>query len=103
MVYCGEQARHRGHPLHLSLVEELRRSRVAGATVVRGIWGYSHDGPPHGDRWLALRRNVPLVTVTIDTPARIRQVFEIVDAVTDEAGVVTSELVPAFEVAPQGE
>jgi PII-like signaling protein len=100
MVHCGEQDRHDGHPLHLRLIEELRRSHVAGATVMRGVWGSTGDGPPHGDRWLSLRRDVPLLTVAIERPARIRELFAIVDAMTDEAGIVTSEVVPAFEIAP---
>jgi hypothetical protein len=36
------------------------------------------------------------VTVIVDTPERIRRWFAIVDELTDEAGLVTSELVPAF-------
>jgi PII-like signaling protein len=101
MVHCGEQDRHDGHPLHLRLIDELRRAQVAGATVMRGVWGSTGDGPPHGDRWLSLRRDVPLLTVAFERPARIRELFSIVDAVTDEAGVVTSEVVPAFEIAPE--
>jgi hypothetical protein len=34
--------------------------------------------------------------VIIDTPERIPRWFAIVDELTDEGGVVTSELVPAF-------
>jgi PII-like signaling protein len=38
-----------------------------------------------------------VLTVIVDTPERIRQWFAIVDELTDEAGLVTSELVPAFQ------
>ena len=38
----------------------------------------------------------PVVTVVIDTPERIRRWFAIVDELTDETGLVTSEMVPAF-------
>lgn len=93
-VYAGEQARHAGHPLHVQLVHRLREARAGGATALRGTWGFSGDHLPHGDRVLQIRRRVPVVTTVVDTPDRIRQWFRIVDELTDEAGLVTSELVP---------
>jgi PII-like signaling protein len=50
---------------------------------------------PHGDRLLALRRHVPVVTVIVDEPAAIGRWFGIVDELTRETGLVTGELVPA--------
>ena len=35
-----------------------------------------------------------MVTVVVDAPERIREWFSVVDAHTDETGLVTSELVP---------
>jgi PII-like signaling protein len=96
MVYASEQARHDGHPLHVQLIRRLREDGAAGATAFRGIWGYSGDHAPHGDGLLSLRRRVPVVTTLVDSPAEIRRWWRIVDEVTDEAGLVTSELVPAF-------
>jgi PII-like signaling protein len=96
MVYAGEQAHYDGEPLYQRLVRELRRAGAAGATSLRGIWGYHGDHQPHGDSFWQLRRRVPVVTVVVDTPARIRQWFSIVDRLTSETGLVTSEMVPAF-------
>jgi PII-like signaling protein len=97
MVFAGEQARHGGHPLYVQLVRRLREAGAAGATAVRGVWGYSGDHAPHGDSALAWRRRVPMVTVLIDRPERMRAWFALVDEVTDETGLVTSELVPAYD------
>jgi hypothetical protein len=36
-----------------------------------------------------------VATVIVDTPERMGRWFELVDAVTDETGLVTSEMVPA--------
>ena len=96
MVYAGEQSRHRGHPLHHQLIRALRRAGAAGATSLRGIWGYHGDHDPHGDCFWQLRRRVPVVTVIVDTPERIRAWFAVVDDLTDETGLVTSEMVPAL-------
>jgi PII-like signaling protein len=96
MVYAGEQSRHHGRPLYGQLVRALREAGAAGATSLRGIWGYHGDHAPHGDVFWQLRRRVPVLTVIVDTPERIREWFAIVDELTDETGLVTSEMVPAF-------
>jgi PII-like signaling protein len=95
MVYAGEEAEHAGHPLYVQLARHLLHDGAPGATALRSIWGYHGDHPPHGDRLLALRRRVPVLTV-VDTPTRIRRWFQIVDELTDQTGLVTCEMVPAF-------
>ena len=96
MVYTSEQARHGRSPLHLALVRRLQASGGAGATCLRGTWGFHGEHTPHGDRLLQLRRRVPIVTVVVDSPSRIAESFAIVDELTDQAGLVTSEMVPAL-------
>ncbi len=96
MVYTSEQARHEGRPLHFELMRELRRTGAAGATTLRGIWGFHGDHPPHGDKVWQLRRHVPVVTIIVDTPERISESFGVVDELTADRGLVTSEMVPAM-------
>ena len=102
MVYCGEQSRHAQRPLYSEIVRALRSAGAAGATALRGIWGYHGDHVPHGDSFWQLRRRVPVVTVIVDTPERISRWFAIVDGLTDETGLVTSEQVPALRAAAPG-
>jgi PII-like signaling protein len=102
MVYCGEQSRHAGVPLYVELVRALRVAGAAGATALRGIWGYHGDHAPHGDRLLQLRRRVPVVLSIVDTPEAIGRWFAIVDALTDETGLVTSEQVPGLRATGPG-
>jgi PII-like signaling protein len=101
MIHSSESARYDGQPLHRALVGRLRAANVAGATTVRGIWGFHGDHPPHGDKLLALQRQVPAVTIVIDRPERIAAAFDIVDEVTSERGLVTSEMVPAAAARTQ--
>ena len=91
MVYAGEQSGRVARA----------RARAARGRCRRGdeparIWGYHGDHRPHGDRFWALERHVPVVTVILDTPDRCRGWFEIVDRLTQATGLVTSELVPAY-------
>jgi PII-like signaling protein len=95
MVYTGEQAKVDGRPLYVELVRRLRAAGAAGATVLRGIWGYHGDHEPHGDRFWSLRRHVPVLAVLVDTPERMRRWWAIVDELTTDTGLVTSEIVPA--------
>ena len=71
--------------------------------MIRGIWGFHGDRPPHGDRLFQIARRVPVLTVIIDTPERIAVSFDIVDRFTAEHGVITSELVPALRVVTEKE
>lgn len=95
MIHSSEASRMHGHPLHRELVRRLRGAELSGATSLRGIWGFHGDHAPHGDRLLQVRRHVPVVTIVIDTPERVASAFDIVDELTAEHGLVTSEMVPA--------
>jgi PII-like signaling protein len=96
MIFTSEAAKHCKHPIHSALVRRLRETGAAGATSLRGIWGFHGDLAPHGDRLLQLRRHVPVVTIVVDTPQRIESAFEVVDELTADRGLVTSEMVPAL-------
>jgi PII-like signaling protein len=101
-VHAGEDARHGRHAVHLELVHRLRRAGAAGATSLRGIWGYTDDGRPHADVALGLPRRVPVVTVIVDRAAQAQRWLAVVDDLTDRAGLVTRELVPAFHAVSRG-
>lgn len=94
-IVISEAAIHERRSVYLELVRRLRAAGAAGATSMRGIWGFHGNHAPHGDRLLSIRRHVPVVTETIDTPERIAALFPIVDELTEGQGLVTSELVPA--------
>jgi PII-like signaling protein len=87
---------HTSEPLHGELLQRLRRAGAAGATSLRGAWGFHGDHLPHGDTLWQLRRRVPAVTVVVDTPPRIQRWFAIVDELTERTGLVTGEIVPAY-------
>jgi PII-like signaling protein len=96
MVHTSEATGHGGLPIHRALVHQLLESGMArGATVLRGIWGFHGDHEPHGDKLFQLTRRMPVVTIIIDTPERIARSFDIVNELTEDHGLVTSEMVPA--------
>jgi PII-like signaling protein len=101
-VYSSHSAVSGGYPLHLAIVRRLRETGAAGATCVRGVWGFHGDHEPHGEALLRLRRTVPVVTIAIDSPERIARSFGAIDELTDAHGLVTSEIVPALSEVGAG-
>ena len=98
MIFTSEDANYGGRPIHRQLTRWLRRAGASGSTTLRGIWGFHGDRPPHGDRPFQIGRRVPTLTVVIDTPDRTAAIFPIIDELTSERGLVTSELIPAARV-----
>lgn len=103
MVFTSEADRHDGVPIHRALVRKLWESGTAsGATVLRGVWGFQGDRKPHGDRLFQYGRQVPVMTVVVDTPRSIAASFRIVDDLTAGRGLVTCEMVPALVATDDG-
>lgn len=97
MIHTTEDTLHDGEPLHREIVRRLRQIPGSrGATVLRGIRGFSDDRKPHGDRMFQLGRRVPVTTIVVDSPANIETAFDLVNQVTTANGVVTCERVPAL-------
>jgi PII-like signaling protein len=88
--------------LHLELVRRLRAAGAAGATCARGIWGYHRHGALHGDRLLALRRRVPVLTTVVDVAERTAEWFEIASGLTAPGAIVTREGLPIVSVRQKG-
>jgi PII-like signaling protein len=89
----SEIATSGAHPRYLELIHRLREEGAAGATALRGVWGFCGSTRPHGDRVLALRRDVPILVEAIDAPepaARWRELalsFVGVDDVVDSQAI----------------
>jgi PII-like signaling protein len=95
-VYTRQSAQVDGHPLHTELTRRLRHAGAAGVTTIRGHWGYSSDEPPHGDKLGRLTSHAPTYTTYIDRPAKVAELWPIVDEMTAAHSIVTSLFVPAY-------
>jgi PII-like signaling protein len=96
-LFAGSGTGLAEHALH-----RLRAAGAAGMTVLHGVWGYHGDHSPHGDRARALVRHVPVQAVVVDAPDRAARWFAVLDELTAEGGLVTSELVPAWRARGPG-
>jgi len=103
MIYTSGATAAGKHPIHLELIRRLRISGASGVTSLRGVWGFHGEHEPHGDRLWQLRRRAPIVSIVVDKPDQIAASFEIVDELTAERGLVTSEMVPAMTTMAEEE
>jgi len=94
-LVTSEVASRGAHPAYLELIHQLRREGAAGATAQRGVWGYRGDEEPHGDRVLALRRDVPLVVEAVDAPARAARWLELARELACDGDLVYVQGIPA--------
>jgi len=95
-VYTRRTAEVQGRPLYGELTRRLREAGAAGATTILGEWGFSSDEPPHGDKLGRVASHRPTYSVCIDRPARIAELWPIIDELTIEHGIVTSLFVPGY-------
>ena len=95
-VYTRQSAQVNGRALYTELTRRLREAGAAGATTIRGHWGFSSDEAPYGDKFARFTSHAPTYTTYIDRPAKVAELWPVIDEVTAEHGVVTSLFVPAY-------
>jgi PII-like signaling protein len=93
-LVTSEIAAGDSQPLYLEFISRLRAEGAQGATALRGVWGFSGDREPHGDRVLALRRDVPLLVETVDVAERAAHWAELASSLAGDAGLVHLQAVP---------
>jgi hypothetical protein len=91
-IFIGESDKHNGRPLYEVIVEEARRTGLAGATVLRGPLGFGASSRIHTARLLRLSEDLPMVIEIVDTPEKIAGFLSGLDALITE-GLVTLEKV----------
>ena len=91
-VLIGESVVWHHEPLHLALLQRLRREGFAGATVLRGIAGFGAHSVLHTTHILRLSADLPIVVEIVDAPEKIAAFLPIVDAAIRE-GLATLERV----------
>jgi PII-like signaling protein len=83
-VYSREKE-HRLQKLLKILHDE---DRVMGATIVRGVQGFSLDGIMHDASLLDLSLDLPLILEFFDTPERVEAILNRLEERIDLHGVV---------------
>ncbi len=91
-IFIGESDKYNGRPLYEAIVEEARKSGMAGATVTRGVLGFGAHSRIHTAKILRLSEDLPLIIEIIDKPERIEAFLPGLDKMVEE-GLITVEKV----------
>lgn len=90
VIYVGESDSWRGRSLYLSILETLRKSGIAGATVTRGLAGFGAHSLIHTQTIERLSADLPVMITVVDTEENIQRVLALVKPMVRE-GLVTLE------------
>src|SRR5438552_19200353 len=91
-IFIGESDRWHHQPLHIALLERLRREGFAGATVTRGVAGFGAHSTIHTAHIVQLSEDLPVVVEVVDSEEHVERLKLILDEMVSE-GLVTMEKV----------
>jgi PII-like signaling protein len=91
-IYIGETDKIDGKPLYQAIVELLRREKVSGATVLRGILGFGARSHLHTSSILRLSQDLPIIIEVVDTKTSIDHVLPQIEKIIGD-GLITMEKV----------
>lgn len=95
-IFLGESDKYNGKPAYQYLLEEFKKLKLAGATVLRGIAGFG--GKSHQIQTtsvLRLSSDLPVIIEVVDTEEKISQLKPLLDKVVKE-GLITEEKVTVY-------
>ena len=98
-IFIGESDQWHHQPLHVALLERLRREGFSGATVTRGVAGFGAHSLIHTANILRLSQDLPVVVEVVDTEEQVEQLRPILDEMVAE-GLVTMEKVTVLRYTP---
>jgi len=91
-IFIGESDRVDGRPLYEIIVKEAHKRGLAGATVLRGVFGFGARSRIHTSKILRLSEDLPMVVEIVDAEEKIESFLPELDALIGE-GLVTLEKV----------
>ncbi len=99
-IFIGEQDKYQKKPLYQAVMDMLRKEKLAGATVLRGIMGFGANSHLHSTHLLALSQDLPMVIECVDTRENIKRIMPKIDEMVTD-GLVTLEKVEVIRYAPK--
>jgi len=106
-IYVNEDDKVGAKPLHLAILELLRKENAQGATVVRASEGFGAGGRIHVSHLVDVAARLPVIVEWIDTPEqverlapRIRELVRHGLITVDDTDVLLFEPHPVRDLAP---
>jgi len=91
-IYINESDKFEGKPLPQAIVEFLRKSGIAGATVTHGIMGYGAHSHVHTTNVLRLSEDLPVIIETVDTSENFDRILPELENMIGEGMMITEKV-----------
>ena len=98
-IFIGESDRWQHQPLHVALLQRLRKEGFAGATCFHGMGGFGAHSVVHTSHLLRLSEDLPILVEVVDSEEKVELLIEILDEMVTE-GLVTMEKVRVLKYSP---
>jgi PII-like signaling protein len=98
-IFIGDADKWHHQPLERALLERLRRSGFAGATVIRGLAGFGASSVIHTAHIIDMSADLPIVIEVVDDQAHVDQLVPILDEMLTGGALVTIEKVRVLKYA----
>ena len=95
-IFIGESAKHEGKALYQWLVEMMKREKISGATVLRGILGFGAGSQIHSSHILQLSQDLPIIIEAVDTQENIDRILPLIEPYIGK-GMITLETVQVIK------
>jgi len=89
-IYTSENHKLDNKPLYEVVVKKALELQIAGATVIRGVYGYGAHHTIHSAKLLELSDNLPLVIEIVDVQEKVDRIMPFLDTISGKT-VVTFE------------
>lgn len=91
-IYVDEDAKRHGKPVHMAVLEMLRREGAASAMVTRGIAGFSAHAHPHNVAVEALSTGLPLKIEWADSPAQVERLLPDIRRMVEAGAILVQDV-----------
>jgi len=91
-IFINESDRFQGKALHLQLLHALGKEGLAGATVVRGVAGYTRSAGISTTSLVDAGGTLPLVIEFIDEPEHVERILPMLETMVGNRLIVTAEV-----------
>jgi PII-like signaling protein len=99
-IFIGDSDKWHHRPLHIALLERLRKEGFAGATVIRGVAGFGASSVIHTTSIVDLSADLPVLVEVVDDQQHIDKLVPILDEMITTGALVTIEKVRVLKYAP---
>ena len=83
-IFIDESDRWRGHSLSSSIIKELKKHNVVGATIIRGVEGFGQNHKMHSEFIEVLSRDLPMVIEIIDESSKIDEIVTAIEPMVED-------------------